>query len=176
MRNVVLYIAMSLDGFIAKSDGDVSWLCGDGSDIENLGSYPNFYNSIDTIILGYNTYSQIVNELSRDNWVYNDKLTYVFTTKSLESRENIIFTSQDLVSLVNDLKGKNGQDIWVCGGANIVKQMINLDLIDKLIISIIPTIVGNGIRLFADCKNINLKLIKTYTYNGIVDLVYTKNN
>lgn len=173
MRKVVLYIAMSLDGYIADKNGGVGFLGGDGSDVENMGSYPSFIETIDTIILGYNTYNQVVTELSPDEWVYKCKKTYVLTSKDMQSTDEIIFTNTDLNTLINNLKQEDGKDIWICGGASIVNQ--TLAVTDKFCVSIIPTILGDGMRLFEKHQSeLQLKLISTMQYNGIVDLVYEK--
>ncbi len=173
MRKVVVYIACSLDGFIAKENKDVSWLSGDNSDPSNMGSYDEFYKSIDTVILGSTTYEQIVTELAVDNWPYADKMSYVITTKSKENKDNIIFTDK-LVDTINDLKSTEGSDIWICGGASIVNQLLELDMVDKLCISVMPIILGKGIRLFTREREMPLKLVSTTNYNGIVDLVYER--
>ena len=77
--------------------------------------------------------------------------------------------------MVKRLQIENGKGIWICGGANIVQQVINEDLIDEYYITVIPTILGSGIRLFDNITvNRELKLIKTQFYNGMVDLVYIK--
>lgn len=73
------------------------------------------------------------------------------------------------------MKNEAGKDIWICGGADIVKQLLQADLIEQYYINVIPTILGNGIRLFDNLdKEIKLKLIKTRSYNGITDLVYER--
>lgn len=72
MREVVLFIAMSLDGYIAESDGGVEWLSGQDADAEDQDSYSEFAQNIDTVVMGWNTYHQIVTELSSDEWVYGD--------------------------------------------------------------------------------------------------------
>jgi len=173
MRNIILYIAMSLDGYIADRLGGVSWLGGDNSDPENIGSYSTFIETIDTVILGYKTYHQIVTELSPDEWVYTGLKSYVLTHNKNNSTEEVIFTDKNLADLIVKLKSENGKDVWICGGATIVNQLINLDLIDRYHISVIPTILGEGIRLFdVHQKELKLKLISTQSYNGIVDLVY----
>ncbi len=173
MRKIVLYIAMSLDGYIADTHGGVGWLGGDGSDADNPGSYPSFIESVDTVILGFRTYNQIVTELSPDTWVYSEKKSFVLTHKKLNNTENVTFTDESIPSLLQRLKQENGKDIWICGGADIVNQALGLDIIDKFCITIIPTILGNGIRLFDVQKTqIPLKLISTKSYNGITDLVY----
>lgn len=79
MREVVLFIAMSLDGYIAESDGGVGWLSGQDADAEDQDSYSEFAQNIDTVVMGWNTYHQIVTELSPDEWVYGDFATYVIT-------------------------------------------------------------------------------------------------
>ena len=175
MRKVILYIAMSLDGYIADKDGGVEWLQGDGSDVGNFGSYPEFEKTVDTVILGYKTYHQIVTELSPDIWVYAGKQSYVITHKDIPSTEDIIFTSENLAELIYELKKKDGADIWVCGGAAIANQLSTLGLIDLYSITVAPTILGNGTRLFAETNyQCNLKLISTCSYNGFTDLVYEK--
>lgn len=175
MRKISLFIAMSLDGYIADSRGGVDWLKGQGSDNENIDTYSEFVKDIDTILMGWNTYYQIVNELSPDEWVYSDFTTYVITHKELISSEKIRFVNINPVDLIKRLKKEKGKGIWICGGANIVQQLINEDLIDCYYITVIPMLLGSGIRLFENGKNeINLRLINTQAYNGIVDLVYTR--
>lgn len=174
MRKIVLFIAMSLDGYIADNNGGVGWLNGDGSDSENLDVYSEFVKDIDTILIGWNTYYQIVTELSPDEWVYNDFTTYVVTHRKQNSSEKIRFTDKSPVELIHKLKEENGKDVWVCGGANLIQQLVKEDLIDCYYITVIPTLLGSGIRLFGSMeKEIKLKLLKTKTYNGITDLVYT---
>ncbi len=173
MKKIIAYIAMSLDGYVADKNGSVHWLSGDFSDEKNQGSYPDFVKTIDTVILGHNTYKQIVNELSVDVWPYEKMETYVLTNKNYKDKKDIKFTNTNLKSLIESLKEKEGKNIWICGGASIINQLISLNLIDEYIISIIPTLLGGGIKLFDNsCEEHKLKLIQTRNYNGIVDLVY----
>ena len=174
MRKLVLYIAMSLDGFIADKDGGVAWLAGDGSDVDNEGSYDEFYNTIDTVVMGYNTYHQIITELSPECWVYANKMSYVITHKKLEDKENIMFT-EDLEGLITKLMARDGKDIWVCGGADVVNQLLSMNRIDRICITVVPVILGGGTRLFGVFKKeIPLKLISVRDYNGMTDLVYER--
>lgn len=70
------------------------------------------------------------------------------------------------------LKQQDGKDIWICGGANLVQQIMRADLIDRYYISIIPTLLGKGIKLFGELpKEQKLSLVRTRNYNGIVELV-----
>lgn len=166
---------MSLDGYIADSSGNVDWLGGQGNDSENMDTYSGFVKNIDTVLMGWNTYHQIVTELSPEEWAYKDLKTYVITHRECKSLEDIIFTKTSPVDLVNMLKKENGKDVWVCGGASLVRQLVKEDLIDRYYITVIPTILGSGIRLFENTdKEIPLKLVKTQSYNGMVDLVYVR--
>ncbi len=174
MSKVIVYIASSLDGYVADINGSVNFLNGDGSDSNNMGTYDKFYNTIDSVILGNATYKQIVNELSPDMWPYEDKISYVITSDKNNDTDKIKFYGGDLKILVNDLKSQN-KNIWICGGPSIINQLIELNLIDKFIITIIPTILGNGIKLFNEYDNeLKLKLVSTTTYNGIVEVEYEK--
>ncbi len=172
MKKVIAYIAMSLDGYIADKNGSVEWLGGDGSDITNMGSYEEFVESIDTVILGYTTYNQIVTELA-SVWPYKGKKSYVITHKKIADQEEIKFTDKNIKDLIEELKQVTTKNIWVCGGASIVNQLLNYNLIDELKISVIPIILGDGISLFKNNKKTNLKLDSTISYNGIVDLNYS---
>lgn len=175
MRKIVLFIAMSLDGYIADTSGKVDWLAGQDNDVESDDSYADFVKSVDTVIMGWTTYHQIVEELSPGQWVYDNLQSYVITHRNFMSDSNVIFVSEDPCTLVNRLKEKDGKDIWICGGADIVHQLMQNNLIDKYHISIIPTILGNGIRLFDMIdKKIDLRFISSKSSNGIIELVYQK--
>lgn len=175
MRKVVLFIAMSLDGYIADTGGGVDWLTGQGDDGEMIDTYSEFVKGIDTILMGRSTYHQVVTELSPEEWVYNDFTTYVITHREQVSSEKIRFTNTNPVELLKKLKEDTGKDIWICGGANLVQQLVREDFIDQYYISVIPTILGSGVRLFDNGeKEIQLKLLKTQTYDGITDLIYSR--
>lgn len=175
MRRVVLFIAMSLDGYVADMNGSVDWLNGQSNEVENIDTYFEFVKNIDTVVMGWTTYYQIVTELSPSEWVYNDFFSYVITHNEQTSTENIKFVHEAPSDLIRRLKEENGKDIWICGGASIVQQLMKESLIDQFYISIIPTILGSGVRLFESLDaELKLKLMKTRNYNGIVEVVYEK--
>lgn len=175
MRQLVLFIAMSLDGYIADSRGSVDWLEGEGSSEGCYDSYAEFAKTIDTVFMGWNTYHQVVTELSVNEWVYSDFTSYVFTHRKLQSSEQIIFTDDNPIDVLNRLKKKDGKDIWICGGSNLIEQYIQADAIDRYYISIIPTLLGNGTRLFPEMdREQKLTLLEMRTENGIVELIYAK--
>lgn len=175
MRKVSLFIAMSLDGFIADCNGNVDWLKGHDDDNNDIDTYSEFVKDIDTILMGWNTYHQIITDLSPNKWVYDDFTTFVITHKEHISSEKIRFVSTNPVNLIEKLKMENGKGIWICGGANIVQQLVNKDFIDCYYITVIPTLLGSGIRLFENVENqIELKLTDTKSNNGMVELIYVR--
>ncbi|MBP3460249.1 MAG: dihydrofolate reductase [Lachnospiraceae bacterium] len=175
MRKVVLFIAMSLDGYIADSNGGVDWLNGQDENGENKDVYSTFIKDVDTVIMGWNTYHQVVTELSPTEWVYSNLTSYIITHKNIPSTEQMIFSRENPCDLVKRLMQEDGKNIWICGGANIIQQLMQENLIDTYYISVIPTILGNGIRLFETMENrLKLWLVGTQNYNGITDLIYER--
>lgn len=174
-RKIVLYIAMSLDGYIARSNGAVDWLSGQGEVLEIDNGYEEFYSTIDTVVMGRITYEQVINELSPNIWVYEGKKCYVFTEKEYEDNEKVEFTSESIIEFVSDIKSGLGKDIWLVGGGKLIHEFINKNLIDKYIITIIPTILGEGIPLFIkENSEIKLKLIENKSIDGMIELTYVR--
>ena len=166
---------MSPDGYMPDSKACVDWLSGQGSDDDNVDAYSEFVKNIDTVIMGWNTYHQIVTELSPDEWVYSDLTTYVVTHNPKASSDKIHFINENPVLLLRKLREESGKDIWICGGATLIQQLVREDMIDCYYITIIPTILGSGIRLFGKADHeIKLRLLKTRSYNGMTDLIYIR--
>lgn len=173
-RKVILYIAASLDGYIARENGDVDWLVGDGSNPNIDNGYESFYKNIDTVIMGKSTYDQVI---GWGEYPYKDAKGYVYTRQHIEKNQYVEFINEDPKSLVKRLKEVDGKDIWIVGGAEIVDLFLKTDLIDEYIIATIPTILGNGIPLFkANNPEIKLKLVGSSIFDGIVQNHYIKNN
>lgn len=175
MGKIVLYLAVSVDGYIADKQGGVDWLMGDGSDPENMGSYSAFYDTVESIIMGWTTYRQIVTELAPDSWPYEGRPCYVVTHRSEPDREGIAFWNGPLTDLTDKLKRECEGNVWICGGASVAGQLLQENRIDKLWLSVMPTVLGKGVRLFPELsQELPLKLVGTEQYNGIVDLVYER--
>ena len=175
MRKVSLFIAMSLDGYIADRRGGVGWLNGQDADAQTADVYAEFIQDVDTVVMGWNTYHQIAFELSPTEWVYAGLTSYVVTHRKLPPTDQIVFTEKNPSSLVRELKEQAGKKIWICGGAAIAQQLISADLIDEYYISVIPTVLGSGIRLFDTAPDeIPLKLTDVKADNGIAALVYQR--
>jgi len=165
MRKIKLFIACSLDGYIAKEDGSVNWLP------ENTDSgYDQFYSSIDTVLMGQKTYEQI---LTFGKYPYKDKISYVFSRNPNQKKdENVEFTSE-VEEFTKKLVSSSGKDIWLVGGSEIASIFVNLKFVDELILSVIPVVLTKGIPLFKNIKEeIKLELIKTTEYPKLVELSY----
>lgn len=174
MKKVILYIAVSLDGYIADRNGSVDWIKGQDDSVEPEDTFTPFFDSIDTVIMGKRTYDQIVSELSPDQWPYTGASTFVIThdDKSIDT-EHIRFRNMSASHLVDELRQQSGKNIWICGGAQIANQLIAKDMIDTYHIAVIPVILGRGIKLFDTTEHkIDLALACTKEYNGIIELTY----
>lgn len=175
MRKIILYVAASLDGYMADSQKSVNWIKGQDDTAEMQDTFTPFFASVDTVIMGRTTYEQIVTELSPEKWPYSSAMTYVLTHRPMADAEGIRFTSGNPCQLVNELRHRAGKDIWICGGADIISQLLKDDLIDVFHIATIPVILGGGVRLFAETDGMmNLRLTNTVNYNGIIETVYER--
>jgi dihydrofolate reductase len=174
---VTIHMVSSLDGFIAKKDGSVSWL--ETSDSYSKGitltdsETEEFFNTIDCYVMGSRTYEHAL-ELSQNfGWAYGDKPTFVLTHRELRSeRESVEFHSGDLSEFVNDRLKPNYKNIWLVGGAMLTKEFIRLNLADEIILSIMPVILGDGLPFFdhvGEERDLHLKDVTAYK-NGVVEL------
>lgn len=176
-RKVILYISMSLDGFLATKDDDLSWLSIVEQEGEDYG-YGAFTKEVDTYIVGRKTY-EVVLKLTGGVFPQAKQYDcYVITREARPAKEGINFYNGDLEELVRTLKSQPGGNIYCDGGGQIVKLLMAKNLIDEYIISVIPTILGDGKRLFiggTDAIKLKAKPSKHFD-SGLVQLHYEKAN
>lgn len=176
-RKIILYIALSVDGFIAQEDGSVDWLLGESQDPNIDTGYLDFIDSVDTILMGWTTYHQLITELAPDHWVYEDKQCYVASTRPHEKQENVEVISGDIAQFARQLREQPGKNIWLVGGSQLIAPFIEEDLVDEYILTLIPTLLGSGIPLFrGSAQALNLHLKETRTFDGMAQLVYTRHH
>lgn len=176
MRKIKLYIATTLDSFIAKSDGNIDFL----NSIPNPEGldygYKDFLDSIDTTIMGNSTYKEILG--FGIPFPYPDKTNYVLTKSDSKDNEFVKFINSDIIEFTKNLLSQDGKDIWLIGGGKINTIYLNNDFIDEMIITMFPIILGDGIRLFENQPNekkFNLSSIKKFD-TGIMQIILTKND
>lgn len=169
MGKVILFVAMSQDGFIADKNGNVDWLP-QNEDPQDECGYKALMNQVSTIIMGSRSYQQI---LGFGDWAWGGKETFVFTSQSLKSpRKDIHFVNEGVKSFIDKLRQQGpSKDIWLLGGAELVKSFAKERLIDECIITIIPTILGEGIKLELPYEDFDLTKVKT-CMDGIEQKVY----
>ncbi|WP_313265194.1 dihydrofolate reductase family protein [Sphingobacterium sp.] len=175
MRKLSVSIAMSVDGYIAKPNDDLSFLNMVEKEGEDYG-YSDFIDTIDTLIVGRKTYEYVLKNVGASHYDNGQRDVYVITRTARPHIGRTIFYSGDLVNLISELKSGKGKNIYCDGGAEIINELLKHDVIDELIISVIPTLLGDGTRLFQEGRPEQLlKLITTKTFEtGLVKLHYVK--
>ncbi|MEN6334683.1 MAG: dihydrofolate reductase family protein [Phycisphaerales bacterium] len=171
MSAVILYIAASLDGYIAKADGSVDWLSIVNDEETDYG-YADFYAGVDAIAMGSRTYEQV---LDFEEWPYPDKRVFVFTRRPLEAAaHDVTLTSQSPVDFVRGLDSAGVRMLWLAGGGDLVASFMEHRLIDEYIVSIVPLVLGDGIPLFkGPLPEHRLELLESTDYaSGLIQLHY----
>ncbi|WP_144512218.1 dihydrofolate reductase family protein [Bacillus sp. FJAT-22090] len=170
-RNLVLFIATSLDGYIATKDESLEWLFNVEGEGDN--GYSQFYNTIDTVLMGKKTYDWIMKHETGE-FPYKNKECFVFTRSTIEHTEDVKFINGNIVSITNNLKNQEGKDIWIVGGGELLQSFIKEKLVDEIIVTVAPTIIGKGIPLFKEGDyQLDLHLKGTRVFNQFVELHYS---
>lgn len=168
-RKVILYIAQSLDGFIARKNGNLDWLYGVHSDGD--AGFSAFYKTISTMVMGRGTYEHLMTMV--DEFPHKDRECFVFSRNERESLDYLTYTSEDVSSFVSRLQDEEGSDIWLAGGGDLLADFLDADLIDEFIISYAPVMIGEGIPMYPRAvKETKLKLIEQKTYGQFVQVRY----
>jgi len=177
---VTIHMAASLDGFIARKDGQVDWLetsdefaGGETLDAEFVEA---FLKTIDCYVMGSRTYETALNfEAKGFGWAYGDKPTFVLTSRDLpRTRDTVTFHSGDLVQFVNGHLRPTFRSIWFVGGGVVCGDCLRLGLADEVRYSILPVLIGDGIPFFEKLdKDIPLHLAEVKAYkSGMLELWY----
>ena len=176
MRKIIVYIATSADGFIARKDGAVDWL----DRPRTAGDYGigKFYKSIDTILLGRKTYDFVVQFVKEGKSIPkadHEPRHFAFSRhppkKVLPGFE---FVKEPIEKFAKRLRSEKGKDIWMMGGAGIIASFLDEGAIDEFIIHVIPIFIGEGIPLVAPRnRTVPLKLVSSKKFSdGVVRLHY----
>jgi len=166
MREIILNLCTSLDSYIEGPNGEFDW-CFTDQDY----SMTAFLDRIDTIFLGRKSYEQLERDAPD---AFSNKKKIVFSNSLKNEDNDLQIISSDIEKEVKEIINSPGKDIWLFGGASLTASMINLNLVDELMISVHPLILGKGKPLFSDIetrKKLKLKDTKTFS-TGLVQLYY----
>jgi dihydrofolate reductase len=177
MRKIIVYIATSADGFIARKDGGIDWLDRPTPKGVDYG-LAAFYKSIDTILYGRKTYDVAVKFVEQGMPIPTDTRVrnYVFSRR--RSPKKILpgfeFVKEPIKKFTKRLRAQKGKDIWMMGGGGIIASFLDAGEIDEFAISVIPVFIGEGIPLIAPRhRTVPLKLLSTKKFSdGVVSLHY----
>jgi dihydrofolate reductase len=175
MRKIIVYIATSADGYIARKDGAVDWL--DRPRPKDNYGMAKFFKSIDTIILGRKTYDVVLRFVREGKAIpsMGDIKHYVFSRKPPKKLlPGFEFVEEPIKKFAKRLRAQKGKDVWMMGGAGIIAPFLDAGEIDEFIIHVIPTFIGEGIPLIAPWqRTVPLKLLSTKKFpDGVVRLHY----
>ncbi len=172
MPDVRLYLAITLDGFIADREGGVDWLA--PYETDDVG-FDRFFAQIGAIITGRTTYDQA---RSFNAWPYAGRTMHVLTSRPLEddAPAGVHMAAGDPAELVARLKAETDGDIWLLGGSVTAGMFLTRDLVDRLELYVVPELLGQGVRLFpVPGPRRTLTLTSTRAFaSGLVELVYER--
>lgn len=174
MKKVTLYIAASMDGFIARRDGSIDWLPQPVEGGEDYG-YGGFLATVDTLLMGRKTYEQV---LTFGPWPYEGKRCVVFSgSRSERDETRVEWVDCDVAAFVRELKVCTGEGvIWLVGGAEIIAACLGGDVVDEIIQTTVPVLIGDGVRLFPETNWTTpwrLGEVKAYA-DGLVQMTYAR--
>ena len=166
-RQVKLFFATSVDGFIAGPSGELDWLIED----QDYG-YEEFISNVDTLIMGRRTYDMIANFAE---WPYGDRKIYVLSTReSNPDDDRVTFSNYPVEQFIEGLICQPGKDIWIVGGMAIIDAAFCHDLIDEISLNIHPVALGAGVPMFPNGdRRIHLSLISHHLFEkGLISVRY----
>jgi dihydrofolate reductase len=171
MTQLIYYVAVSLDGFVAPPDGSVDWLAPYNADDEDYG-FREFYASVDALVEGSQTYEQA---LTFGAWPHPGKPCWVVTRRPLtSSRPEVRFSSADPVELLRQIAAQGHQRVWLVGGSRLAASFRTAGLITDYVLSVVPVLLGDGRPLFGHPgPRESVRLLESRQYpRGLVQLRY----
>ncbi len=165
------FVAASLDGFIADSSGGVDFLKQVEAEGEDYG-YQEFYSSVDALIMGTGTYNSL---LKFGVWPYAGKPTYLLSQTVLNPVSDVVLIKEHPARLLSQIYGAGSKHVWLVGGGKLASTMLAQGLITDIVLSLVPVMLGSGVRLFSgrESRTTNLTLKNHQVYkSGLIQLHY----
>jgi dihydrofolate reductase len=171
MRNVVLGLGISVDGYIARRNGAVDFLF-----MPRDYSMADFFASVDTAIMGRKTLDAGL-KMSGGSLPRFNMPMYVFSnSKPPGERDGVVFVNETPTAFIRNLRRHSGKDIWLMGGGELSRAFLDADLVDRLRLGVVPVLLGEGIPLFpSGFPQRDFTLIENKTYSkGLIALTYER--
>ncbi|MFY8021668.1 MAG: dihydrofolate reductase family protein [Bacteroidia bacterium] len=175
MRKLIVYIACSIDGYIAKPNDNLDFLKIVEKEGEDYG-YASFFESVDTILIGRRTFDWVVQQVGLAHYQALDKRVIVISSQAKAQEKNIEYYSGSIPQLIEELKSKEGKNLFCDGGALLIHELLQHHLIDEIYLSIVPILLGDGISLFKSGREeqrYQVKNVQSFD-TGLVQIHYTK--
>ncbi|TMW72864.1 dihydrofolate reductase family protein [Alteribacter natronophilus] len=170
-RKAAVYLAVSVDGYIATEEDRVDWL--EEVPGEGDNGYGAFYETVDTVVIGRRTYDWVMKETDGD-YPYAGKEGYVVSREPERASEHVTFTKNP-EQLIERLKGEKGGRIWIVGGGRLIHSLLKADAVDELILTVAPVVLGSGRPLFYRTSVREMfSLHSVERYGDFVELHYKK--
>ena len=168
MRRIIYFLAISLDGFLARSQGEIDWLFTD----QDYG-FSGFFEEVDTVLLGRKTYEQV---LTFGEYPYSTKQNFIFSRAAARFAHGTT-VNQPVGKFAAELKSKPGKDIWLVGGGELAGHFFAAGAVDALVVYVHPILIGRGLALASGLPgDVRLKLEESKSYDtGLVRLSYHVN-
>jgi dihydrofolate reductase len=171
-RKVIVHIAASADGYIARPDGDLEWLTSRPAP-EGFYGMNAFMKSVDTLLLGRKTYDV---SLSMGEKFESKSKTFIFSQRArpADAPSGVEFVNEAIGPFISRLREQPGKDIWLMGGGELIAAFLDAQAIDEFVVSVVPVFIGDGIPLIARRhRHVHLELQSTERFeDGLVQLHY----
>lgn len=168
MSKIKAYVAISLDGYIAHTDGETNWIPG-----ELAKEILEMHQTSETLLVGSNTYNAIFEQCG--NWPYKNSYIISHYDSSALAKESLQYLFDEPIKKICEMKKSATRDITVIGGGNLITSLLNNGLLDELNLYIVPILLGDGIRFLGKTYDVNVKSSKPEEYKGTTKICYSFN-
>jgi len=165
MSKIKAHVAISLDGYIAHTDGDINWIPG-----ELAKEISEIHRASEILLVGSNTYNAIFEQCG--NWPYKNSYVVSHYDSSLLASENLQYLFDEPIEKICEIKNSATGDITVIGGGNLITSLLNNQLLEELNLYIVPVLLGDGIRFLGKTYDVSVKSTKPEDYKGTVKITY----
>jgi dihydrofolate reductase len=172
-RKVIVHIAASADGYIARPDGDIEWLTSRPAP-EGFYGMNAFMKTVDTTLLGRKTYEESLKLGAKFDGSGSRSIVFSRQSPPADAPPGVEFVSGDIGAFVSGLREQPGKDIWLMGGGDLIASFLDAHAVDEFVISVVPVFIGDGIPLIARRhREVPLELQSTERFeDGLVQLHY----